>query len=100
MLKREDGVVAELLAWDFGCESQAYALVKCDGGKLEEWKIQCCTVVEKCETSEQGESTATDRQQRQQEICAYYKAEYSCCFSYSRKCESNPCQLTPRILHA
>ena len=62
-LINKEGVVSELLSWDFGSPDQSYALVKLPDNSLCEWKVQDCHVVEERKTSEQGESPATDRQQ-------------------------------------
>ena len=59
ILKSKDGVVADLLAWDFSVQDQAYALVKLPDCSLSEWKIQDCRVIEERKTSNPSELGAT-----------------------------------------
>ena len=93
LLKGNDGVVSELLSWDFGNPAQSYALVKLPDSTLVEWKIQDCLVVEERKTSEQGESPATDRQQLQAKIASCLEGAFIntragiCTISYQRYTE-------------
>jgi uncharacterized phage-associated protein len=68
LIQGKDGVVGELIAWNFSPTEMSYALVKLLDGQLCEWGIPSCRVVEERKTSEQGESPATDRQQLQAKI--------------------------------
>jgi len=51
-LRNEDGVVAKLVAWNLSQDDFSYALVMLDDGKLEEWRIDGCFVVERHKTQD------------------------------------------------
>jgi hypothetical protein len=74
LLQGDNGVFAELVCWNLSCTDQSYALVKLDGGQIEEWNINKCRVAEECKTSKSEELAATVSQQLKQAIALVREA--------------------------